>query len=140
MNLKSTINNKTFVFKSVREVLAKANEEKSGDMLAGIAAESATERVAAKLCLANLTLKDIYENPVLPCEKDEVSKVIYDGCNTSIYNRICNYTVGDMREYLMKKNTKQAEILNMSRGMTSEMIAAVAKLMSNMDLIYTAKK
>jgi ethanolamine ammonia-lyase large subunit len=140
VNLKSTINSKTFVFKSVREVLAKANEEKSGDTLAGIAAESATERVAAKLCLANLTLKDIYDNPVLPCEKDEVSKVIYDGCNTSIYNKICNYTVGDLREYLMKKNTKQAEILNMSRGMTSEMIAAVAKLMSNMDLIYTAKK
>lgn len=140
MNLKSTINNKTFVFKTVSEVLAKANEEKSGDMLAGIAAESATERVAAKLCLANLTLKDIYENPVIPYEKDEVTRIIYDGCNTAIYNKIRNNTVGEVREFLMKSSTRQNEILNMSRGMTSEMIAAVAKIMSNMDLVYTAKK
>jgi len=140
VNLKSTINNKTFVFKTVSEVLAKANEEKSGDMLAGIAAESATERVAAKLCLANLTLKDIYENPVIPYEKDEVTRIIYDGCNTAIYNKIRNNTVGEVREFLMKSSTRQNEILNMSRGMTSEMIAAVAKIMSNMDLVYTAKK
>ena len=73
MNLRSKINNKTYVFNSVRDVLAKANQEKSGDTLAGIAAESATERVAAKLCLANLTLKDIFENPVIPYEKDEVN-------------------------------------------------------------------
>lgn len=140
MNLKSTINNKTFVFKSVREVLAKANEEKSGDVLAGIAAESATERVAAKLCLANLTLKDIYEYPVIDYAKDEVTRVIYDGCNSSIYNQIKGISVGEVREYLMKRKTTQDDILKMTHGMTSEMIAAVAKLMSNLDLIYTARK
>lgn len=140
MNLKSTVNNKTFVFKSVRDVLAKANEEKSGDVLAGIAAESATERVAAKLCLANLTLKDIYEYPVIDYEKDEVTRAIYDGTNKAIYNQICGWTVGEVREHLMKRKTTQDDILRMTHGMTSEMIAAVAKLMSNLDLVYAARK
>ena len=66
MNLRSKINNQIFTFNSVTDVLAKANNEKSGDALVGLAATSATERVAAKLCLANLQLKDIFENPVIP--------------------------------------------------------------------------
>jgi ethanolamine ammonia-lyase large subunit len=140
VNLKSIINNKTFVFKSVREVLAKANEEKSGDILAGIAAESATERVAAKLCLANLTLKDIYEYPVIDYEKDEVTRTIYDGCNTAIFNKISGWSVAEAREYILKSKTTQDDILNITHGMTSEMIAGIAKLMSNMDLVYAARK
>ena len=80
MNLSAKVYNKSFTFKSVKEVLAKANEEKSGDMLAGIGAESASERVAAKLVLSRLTLEDIYNNPVIPYEIDEVTRVIYDGC------------------------------------------------------------
>jgi ethanolamine ammonia-lyase large subunit len=74
----------------VKEVLAKANEEKSGDMLAGIGAESASERVAAKLVLSRLTLEDIYNNPVIPYEIDEVTRVIYDGLNIAIYNKFKN--------------------------------------------------
>ena len=139
MNLRSKIGEKVFTFESVRDVMAKANNEKSGDALAGIGAASATERVAAKLCLANLQLKDIYENPVIAYEDDEVTRVIYDSLNTTIYNKVKNWTVAELREYILKTR-RQGDLLNISRGLTSEMIAAAAKLMSTMDLVYAAKK
>ena len=139
MNLRSKIGDKVFTFQSVREVLAKANNEKSGDALAGIAAESATERVAAKLCLANLQLKDIYENPVIAYDDDEVTRVIYDDLNTTIYESVKNWSVAELREYILKTR-RQGDLLNISRGLTSEMIAAAAKLMSTMDLVYASKK
>ena len=139
MNLRSKIGDKVFTFQSVREVLAKANNEKSGDALAGIAAHSATERVAAKLCLANLQLKDIYEHPVIAYDADEVTRVIYDGLNLTIYEKIKNWSVAELREYILKTR-RQGDLLNISRGLTSEMIAAVAKLMSTMDLVYASKK
>ena len=139
MNLRSKIGDKVFAFQSVRDVLAKANNEKSGDALAGIAAESATERVAAKLCLANLQLKDIYENPVIAYDDDEVTRVIYDDLNTTIYDSVKNWSVAELREYILKTR-RQGDLLNISRGLTSEMIAAAAKLMSTMDLVYASKK
>lgn len=140
MNLSANLNNKHFTFKSVKEVLAKANEEKSGDMLAGIGAESASERVAAKLVLSRLTLEDIYNNPVIPYEIDEVTRMIYDGLNMTIYNQFKNCTVGEIREYILDHDQSGDDLKKLGRGMTSEMIAAVAKLMSNMDLVYAAKK
>ncbi|MCP4119082.1 MAG: ethanolamine ammonia-lyase subunit EutB [Desulfobacteraceae bacterium] len=140
MNLRSKINNQIFTFKSVTDVLAKANNEKSGDALVGLAADTATERVAAKLCLSKLQLKDIYENPVIPYEEDEVTRLIYDDVNTTIYKKISNWTVSELREYILNSKTTQNELLNLSRGLTSEMIAAVAKLMSSMDLVYASKK
>jgi len=140
LNLTAKIYNKFFTFKSVKEVLAKANEEKSGDMLAGIGAASASERVAAKLVLSRLTLADIYDNPVIPYETDEVTRVIYDGLNTSIYEKFKNYTVGELREYILDSDTTNEDLKHLGRGLTSEMIAAVAKLMSNLDLVYAAKK
>lgn len=140
MNLKAKVNGKLFTFKNVTEVLAKANEEKSGDMLAGIGAESASERVAAKIVLANLTLEDIYNNPVIPYEEDEVTRVIYDTLNLTIYQKYKNLTVGELRDLLLDSDTSGAEMVHIGRGLTSEMIAAVAKLMSNMDLVYAAQK
>lgn len=140
MNLKAKVSNKVFMFKSVTEVLAKANEEKSGDMLAGIGATSASERVAAKLVLSNLTLEDIYSNPVIPYESDEVTRVIYDGLNLAVYQKIKSWTVGELREYILDIETTDGDLKHLGRGLTSEMIAAVAKLMSNMDLVYGAKK
>jgi ethanolamine ammonia-lyase large subunit len=134
------IHNQVFTFRSVTDVLAKANSEKSGDALVGIAAASATERVAAKLCLANLQLRDIYENPVIPYEQDEITRLIYDELNTTIYQGIKSWTVAELREYILAGTTGQNEILNLARGLTSEMIAAVAKLMSTMDLVYAARK
>jgi len=140
LNLRSAIHNKVYSFKSVRDVLAKANQEKSGDVLAGLAAETAKERVAAKLCLANLQLKDIYENPVIAYEKDEITRLIYDNVNTTIYKKLMNWTVAELRDYILDSKVGQSELMNISRGLTSEMIAAVAKLMSSMDLVYAAKK
>jgi len=122
------------------EVMAKANEEKSGDNLAGIAAQSAEERVAAKVVLSNLTLSDLRNNPAVPYELDEVTRIIQDDVNEKIYAEVKNWTVAEFREWLLDDNTTGADIRRVSRGITSEIVAAVAKIMSNMDLVYAAKK
>ncbi len=140
MILKTKLFGKVYQFNSVKEVLAKANEEKSGDRLANVAAKNAEERVAAKVVLANLTLKDLRNNPVVPYEKDEVTRIIQDSVNEKIYSSIQNWTVSELREWILCHNTKDTDIKRISRGLTSEIIAGVAKLMSNMDLIYGAKK
>ena len=140
MILKTRLFGHTYEFKSVREVMAKANEEKSGDKLAGIAAETAEERVAAKYVLANLTLNDLRNNPAVPYEEDEVTRIIQDDVNAKIFNEIKNWTVSEFREWLLDINTTTEMIRRVSRGLTSEMVAGVCKLMSNLDLIYAARK
>ena len=140
MILKTKLFGHTYEFKSVREVMAKANEEKSGDKLAGIAAETAEERVAAKVVLSNLTLENLRENPAVPYEEDEVTRIIQDGVNESIYNSIKGWTVAQLREWILDTETTGDMIKRVSRGLTSEMVAGVAKLMGNLDLIYGAKK
>lgn len=120
--------------------MAKANEEKSGDKLAGIAAESAEERVAAKVVLSHITLEDLRNNPAVPYEEDEVTRIIQDGVNEAIYREHKNKTVAEFREWLLDTETTGDMIKRASRGLTSEMVAAVCKLMSNLDLIYAAKK
>ncbi|WP_346912509.1 ethanolamine ammonia-lyase subunit EutB [Clostridium sp.] len=140
MILKTKLFGKVYQFKSVMEVMAKANEEKSGDNLAGIAAQSAEERVAAKVVLSNLTLSDLRNNPAVPYEIDEVTRIIQDDVNEKIYAEVKNWTVAEFREWLLDDNTTGADIRRVSRGITSEIVAAVAKIMSNMDLVYAAKK
>ena len=140
MILKTKLLGRVYAFSSVKEVLAKANEEKSGDRLAGVAAETAEERVAAKVVLANLTLADLREHPAVPYEEDEVTRIIQDDLNETIYGEIRNWTVGELREWLLDERHDDADIRRISRGLTSEMVAGVAKLMSNLDLIYGAKK
>ena len=140
MILKTKLFGKVYAFKSLNEVMAKANEEKSGDRLAGLAAESSEERVAAKVVLSNITLEDLRNNPAVPYEIDEVTRIIQDDVNDKIYNEIKHRTVSEFREWILDENTTGADIRRISRGLTSEMVAAVAKLMSNMDLIYGARK
>ncbi|MGL5245226.1 MAG: ethanolamine ammonia-lyase subunit EutB [Sarcina sp.] len=140
MILKTKLFGKIYEFKSLNDVMAKANEEKSGDKLAGIAAESAEERVAAKVVLANITLGDIRNHPAVPYEKDEVTRIIQDDVNEKIFSEIRHWTVSDFREWILDDNTTGADLRRVSRGLTSEMVAAVTKLMSNMDLICGAKK
>ncbi len=140
MKLKTLLFGKTYAFRDVKEVLAKANEEKSGDRLAGVAAETAQERVAAKVVLAELTLHDLRENPVVPYEADEVTRIIQDDLNERIYDEIKGWTVSQLREWLLAETTSGADIRRISRGLTAEMIAGAAKLMSNLDLICAAKK
>ncbi len=140
MKLKTTLLGKTYTFSSVKAVLAKANEEKTGDKLAGLAAESAQERIAAKVVLSQLTLHDLRESPAVPYEEDEVTRIIQDGVNSRAYDKIKNWTVSDLREWLLAESTTGADIAAIRHGLTSEMVAAVCKLMSNLDLIYAASK
>ena len=140
MILKTTLLGKTYEFSGVKQVLAKANEEKTGDKLAGLAAQSAQERVAAKVVLSALTLHDLRESPAVPYEQDEVTRIIQDDVNESAYRRIQNWTVSELREWILSETTTAQDIRRVSRGLTSEMVAAVCKLMSNLDLIYAAHK
>ena len=140
MKLKTTLLGKTYVFQDLKEVLAKANEEKTGDKLAGLGAETARERVAAKVVLSAVTLHDLRENPAVPYEEDEVTRIIQDDVNETVYSRIKGWTVAELREWILSETTTGADIRRVSRGLTAEMVAAVAKLMSNLDLIYAASK
>ena len=140
MKLKTTLLGKTYQFRSVKDVLAKANEEKTGDQLAGLAAESAQERVAAKVVLSEMTLQELRENPAVPYEEDEVTRLIQDDLNIPAYEKIKNMTVGQFREWILSENTTTDRIRKASKGLTAEMVAAVCKLMGNLDLIYAAAK
>ena len=140
MILKTRLFGHSYEFKSVKEVLAKANEYKSGDELAGVAAATAEERVAAKAVLAELKLSDLRNNPIIPYEEDEVTRIIQDDVNEKIYDEIKNWTVSEFREWILDLKTTGDKIKRVSKGLTSEMVAAVAKLMSNMDLVVAAKK
>jgi ethanolamine ammonia-lyase large subunit len=140
MLLRTKLFGTTYEFGSVKELLAKANEEKSGDRQAGIAARSASERVAAKMVLAEVPLRVLRENPSVPYDEDEVTRVIDDAVNETVYNEIKAWTVGDFREWLLADTTTGEMIRRVSNGLTAEMVAGVTKLMSNLDLMYGASK
>ena len=140
MSYKTLLSGQSFTFDSVKEVLAKANEEKSGDILAGVAAKSGLERIAAKEVLAGMTLEELRQNPVVPYEEDEVTRLNQDGINETIYGGIKSWTVGELREWLMAYTTGEEEIRRVSKALTAEMVAAVAKLMTNLDLVYASSK
>jgi len=140
MTLTTTLLGQRFAFKDVKEVLAKANEEKSGDRLAGLAASSDLERVAAKEVLSNLLVSDLRERPAVPYEQDDVTRMIQDGVNERVYNEIRNWSMAELREWLLDTNTSEAMIRRASAGLTSEVIAGVCKLMGNLDLVLAASK
>ncbi len=140
MKLSTNVRNQAFDFPDLRAVMGCANEPKSGDVLAGCAARSATERVAARRVLADLPLSYIRENPAVPYEDDEVTALIQDDIDTARFARASGWTVAQLREWLLAPTTTGADMLAMGRGLTSECIAAVAKLMTNMDLMIAARK
>ncbi len=137
---RTLLSGQQFTFDSVKEVLAKANEEKSGDILAGVAAKSDIERVAAKEVLSQMTLHDLRENPIVPYEEDDVTRLNQDGLNETIYGSIQSWTVAELREWILSGDTTEADIRRVSKGLTAEMVAAVCKLMTNLDLVYGAAK
>ncbi len=138
MILKTRLFGRSYQFRDVKDVLAKANEEKSGDILAGVAAENTAERVAAKVVLSELTLEDLMNHPVVPYEEDEVTRVIQDSVDMAAYHSVSSKTVGELREMILCLDG--AEIERIGSGLTSEMVSGVTKLMSNLDLVYAAKK
>jgi len=140
MKLSSTVRGRTYTFPDLRAVMGKANEAKSGDVLAGVAAENATERVAARRVLAGLPMSVLRENPAVPYEDDEVTRLIQDDLDEGIYTEIRGWTVSQLREHILSPAATGADLLRLGRGLTSECIAAVAKLMTNLDLITAGKK
>jgi ethanolamine ammonia-lyase large subunit len=140
MLLRTKLFGKTYEFGTIKELLAKANEDKSGDHQAGIAAESVAERMAAKHVLAEVTLETLRQNPVVPYDEDEVTRVIEDAVNETIYNEIKGWTVGEFREWILDDGTSGDMIRRVSNAMTGEMVAGVTKLMSNLDLMLGASK
>ncbi|MDR2686565.1 MAG: ethanolamine ammonia-lyase subunit EutB [Oscillospiraceae bacterium] len=140
MTLTATLLGQSFFFKDAKEVLAKANEEKSGDRLAGLAASSDLERVAAKEVLSNLLVGDLRENPAVPYERDDVTRIIQDGVNERIYGEIRNWSLAELREWLLDSNTSESMVRRVSAGLTAEAVAGVCKLMGNLDLVLAASK
>jgi ethanolamine ammonia-lyase large subunit len=129
-----------FVFSDLRELFAKANEEKSGDQLAGIAAGSERERVAAKRKLADLTLAEIVQQPLIDPDQDEVSRLILDSFDREKFQSIHSQTVGEFREYILDDRTTEAALKQMQWAIIPEIAAAVAKIMSNKDLVLAGAK
>jgi ethanolamine ammonia-lyase large subunit len=138
--LSTRLHGEHFTFASLKEVLGRANEPRSGDRQAGLAARSMREMAAAKEVLADVTLKQLYEAPSVPYEQDEVTRVVIDGLAPHVLQRVQGWTVGEFREWLLDDRTTGEDIAGVSPGLTPEMIAAVAKLMSNMDLVIAGKK
>ena len=140
MSLSARVHGESFTFPSVKDVLARANEVRSGDRQAGLAARSMREMAAAKRVLAELTLEQLYNAPSVPYELDEVTRVVVDMLDQQAYARVKSWTVARLREWLLDDRTTGEEIAAVSPGLTPEMIAGAAKLMSNMDLVIAARK
>lgn len=140
MRLASTIRGTSYQFASITEVLAKANAPKSGDDLAGISARDAVERVAARSVLADVTLRDLRENPVVPYEKDALTRLVEDDLDEEAFRAVGHLTVGQFREWLLAIDTSGPTLRAVAPGLTPEMVAAAAKLMSNFDLMTVGAK
>lgn len=140
MKLSTQLFGHSYTFKSIKEVLAKANEARSGDQLAGLAAQDARERVAAKQVLSEMRLSDLRNNPVISYESDCVTRLIQDNVNEAVYSRIQHWSISELREYLLGDEASLEELDTLKKGLTSEIVAAVAKICSNGDLIYGGKK
>jgi ethanolamine ammonia-lyase large subunit len=128
------------IFPDLRQLFAKANEEKSGDQLAGIAASSERERVAAKKRLADLTLDKIVCEPLISPEQDDVTELILKTFDQNAFNPIKSMTVGEFREYILADSTSEADLHALEWAITPEIAAAVTKIMSNKDLVLAAAK
>ena len=138
--LSTCILGETFGFGSIKEVMNKANDLRSGDVQAGLTAGSERERVAAKRVLSEITLDELYNAPSVPYERDELTRLFVDTCRNEARRPVAAMTVGGLREWILDARTTGEMLLAVSPGLTPEMIAAVTKLMSNMDLVVAARK
>lgn len=134
----TTLAHHNYQFASLKELMAKASPARSGDNLAGIAAQSAEERMAAKMALADVSLREILDNPLIPYEDDEVTRLIIDTHDKTAFQAISHLTVGDFRDWLLDDSTDTQTLREVAKGITPEMAAAVSKLMRNQDLILAA--
>jgi ethanolamine ammonia-lyase large subunit len=137
---RATISKRSHSFESLKELLAKASPERSGDALAGVTAESDEERVAAQMALADVPLRLFLEEQIIPYENDEVTRLIVDGHDRSAFEPVSELTVGEFRDWLLGYETTGEVLSALAPGLTPEMVAAVSKLMRNQDLILVASK
>ncbi|PZA09697.1 ethanolamine ammonia lyase large subunit [Rhodopseudomonas palustris] len=140
MIYRHSIGNVSFVFEDLRDLLAKASPPRSGDRLAGIAADSAEQMVAARMALANLPLRQFLSEMVIPYEADEVTRLIADRHDAAAFVPVASLTVGGFRDWLLSDAATPSSLAALAPGLTPEMVAAVSKLMRNQDLILVAKK
>jgi len=131
---------KSFQFRDLTDLFAKANEEKSGDQLAGLAARSEQERVAAKFALADVPLQEIVANPLIPPEQDDVTRLILETHDHESFSTIKTMTLGGFRAFILSDQTDEAALKALHWAITPEIAAAVTKLMSNKDLVLAANK
>jgi len=137
---KHTVNTTVFVFDTLAELMAKATPLRSGDQLAGIAAQSYQERVAAQMALAQLPIIEFLNNPLIPYEIDEVTRLIIDTHDQENFKNISHLTVGDFRNYLLDNTIQKQELTALQKAITPEIAAAVSKIMSLQDLILVSSK
>ncbi|MFB9265211.1 ethanolamine ammonia-lyase subunit EutB [Bradyrhizobium erythrophlei] len=140
MVYRHTIDATSYVFDDLRDLLAKATPPRSGDRLAGIAADSAEEMIAARIALADVPLTQFLNEAVIPYEDDEVTRLIFDGHDAGAFAPLAALTVGGFRDWLLSDAATPDTLKAAARGITPEMAAAVSKLMRNQDLILAAKK
>ncbi|ACB80070.1 MULTISPECIES: ethanolamine ammonia-lyase subunit EutB [Methylorubrum] len=138
MPYRHTVGPRTHVFADLATLMAKATPVRSGDCLAGIAAESAEENMAARWCLAEVPLKEILARPLIPYEADDVTRLILDDHDEAAFAEIASLTVGDFREFLLTASSET--LARIAPGVTPEIAAAVSKIMRNQDLILVARK
>ncbi len=122
---------RSFRFASLKVLLAKASPLRSGDQLAGVAAASAEERVAAKLALADLPLRAFLDEALIPYESDDVTRLIVDTHDLTAFAPVASLTVGGFRDWLLGDAADERTLAALAPGLTPEMVAAVSKLMRN---------
>src|SRR4051794_3505919 len=140
MALSVTLAHRTYRFEGLRELMAKATPLRSGDQLAGVAAASATERVAAQTLLADVPLTRLLEEPLIAYEEDEVTRLIIDKHDRAAFAPVSDLTVGQFRERLLSYETTTQTLRDLAPGLTPEMVAALSKVCRNQDLILIAQK
>ena len=138
--LRATLGRKSYTFAGLKALLAKASPARSGDALAGVAAENDEERVAAQMALADVPLRQLLDEPIIPYETDEVTRLIVDGHDRAAFEPVAEMTVGEFRDWLLCYETTGEVLGKLAAGLTPEMVAAVSKLMRNQDLILVASK
>ena len=140
MAYRNTIGKQTWVFADLKDLMAKATPPRSGDRLAGIAALTAEECVAARMTLADVPLTRILAEPLIPYETDSITRLILDTHDPVAFGPIASFTVGEFRDWLMSDSATPPVLAALVRGITPEIAAAVSKLMRNQDLILVARK
>ncbi|NWK61378.1 ethanolamine ammonia-lyase subunit EutB [Acinetobacter sp. SwsAc3] len=140
MAYKTLIGHQHYVFNDLKTLMAKATPLRSGDQLAGVAAENATERVAAQMALADVPLKQFLTEALISYEQDEITRLIIDEHRSDLFAPISHFTVGDFRNWLLSEDATTQKLQQLAFGLTPEMVAAVSKIMRNQDLILVANK